>query len=39
LTKEWLDAGRWEIDLAGDRHMAAVSLKAPYDPASLRVRS
>jgi 4-methylaminobutanoate oxidase (formaldehyde-forming) len=39
LTKEWLDAGRWEIDLAGDRHMASVSLKAPYDPASLRVKS
>jgi glycine cleavage system aminomethyltransferase T/glycine/D-amino acid oxidase-like deaminating enzyme len=39
LTKEWLDAGRWEIDLAGDRYMASVSLKAPYDPASLRVKS
>jgi 4-methylaminobutanoate oxidase (formaldehyde-forming) len=38
LTKEWLDAGRWEIDLAGDRHTASVSLKAPYDPASLRVK-
>ena len=38
LTKEWLDAGRWEIDLAGDRYMASVSLKAPYDPASLRVK-
>jgi 4-methylaminobutanoate oxidase (formaldehyde-forming) len=35
----WLAAGDWEVDLAGERHAAAVSLKAPYDPASLRVRS
>jgi glycine cleavage system aminomethyltransferase T/glycine/D-amino acid oxidase-like deaminating enzyme len=39
LTKEWLEAGRWEIDLAGERYPASVSLKAPYDPASLRVKS
>ena len=28
-----------EIDLAGDRYPASVSPKAPYDPASLRVKS
>jgi 4-methylaminobutanoate oxidase (formaldehyde-forming) len=39
LTREWLDAGRWEIDLAGERFPASVSLKAPYDPASLRMKS
>ena len=38
LTKEWLEASRWEIDLAGERYPASVSLKAPYDPASLRVK-
>jgi heterotetrameric sarcosine oxidase gamma subunit len=38
VTTEWLDAGRWEIDLAGDRYPAVVSLKAPYDPAALRVK-
>jgi 4-methylaminobutanoate oxidase (formaldehyde-forming) len=36
---EWLTGGRFEIDLAGERYAAAASLKAPYDPASLRVRS
>jgi 4-methylaminobutanoate oxidase (formaldehyde-forming) len=37
--KAWIDSGSYEIDLAGERYMAAVSLKAPYDPASLRVKS
>jgi 4-methylaminobutanoate oxidase (formaldehyde-forming) len=35
----WLDAGRWQVDLAGDRIDAAVTLKAPYDPASTRTKS
>ena len=29
----------YKIDLAGERYAAAVSLKAPYDPDSRRVRS
>jgi 4-methylaminobutanoate oxidase (formaldehyde-forming) len=37
-SREWLESGGWEIDLAGERYDAAVSLKAPYDPASLRVK-
>jgi glycine cleavage system aminomethyltransferase T/glycine/D-amino acid oxidase-like deaminating enzyme len=37
--KDWIETGRFEIDLAGQRHSAAASLKAPYDPASLRVKS
>ena len=36
--KEWIDGGSYEIDLAGERYMASISLKAPYDPASLRVK-
>jgi 4-methylaminobutanoate oxidase (formaldehyde-forming) len=35
----WVDGGRWEIDLAGERYAAQVSLKAPYDPQGLRVKS
>jgi glycine cleavage system aminomethyltransferase T len=35
----WLAGGSFEIDLAGERYGAAASLKAPYDPASLRVKS
>jgi 4-methylaminobutanoate oxidase (formaldehyde-forming) len=38
-TADWLQAGRYEIDLAGKRYSAAVSLKAPYDPESRRVKS
>jgi heterotetrameric sarcosine oxidase gamma subunit len=36
---EWIDAGRFEIDLAGERYAAAASLKAPYDPASSRTKN
>jgi 4-methylaminobutanoate oxidase (formaldehyde-forming) len=35
----WIDGGRYEIDLAGERYAAQVSLKAPYDPQGLRVKS
>ena len=36
--KAWLEAGRYEIDLAGERFAAQVSLRAPYDPEGARVR-
>ena len=35
----WIEGGRYEIDLAGERYAAAISLKAPYDPNSQRTRS
>jgi 4-methylaminobutanoate oxidase (formaldehyde-forming) len=34
----WLGGGRFEVDLAGARYPAAVTLKAPYDPASARTK-
>jgi 4-methylaminobutanoate oxidase (formaldehyde-forming) len=37
--KAWVESGKWEVDLAGDRLAAAASLRAPYDPAGLRVRA
>ncbi len=37
VTREWLDDGRWEVDVAGTRHPARVSLRPMYDPASTRV--
>jgi 4-methylaminobutanoate oxidase (formaldehyde-forming) len=37
--KAWVEGGRCEIDLAGERYAATVSLKAPYDPDSLRVKN
>ncbi|MBO0845110.1 MAG: GcvT family protein [Nocardioides sp.] len=38
VTREWLDAGNWEVDIAGDRYAAEVSLRPMYDPSSARVR-
>jgi 4-methylaminobutanoate oxidase (formaldehyde-forming) len=35
---QWLAAGTYAIDLAGERFAAAVSLAAPYDPTGARVR-
>jgi 4-methylaminobutanoate oxidase (formaldehyde-forming) len=35
----WVETGRYEIDLAGERFAAAVSLRAPYDPDGQRARA
>ncbi|MGL4176649.1 MAG: aminomethyltransferase family protein, partial [Dermatophilaceae bacterium] len=37
VTGDWLDGGRWEVDVAGTRHPARVSLRPFYDPGSERV--
>ena len=39
LTADWLDAGRFEIEVAGERIPARASLRAMYDPAGLRARA
>ncbi|WP_151083422.1 GcvT family protein [Nocardioides cynanchi] len=39
VTKDWLDAGSWQVDIAGERHAAEVSLRPMYDPTSARVRA
>jgi 4-methylaminobutanoate oxidase (formaldehyde-forming) len=38
ITKDWLEAGTWQVDIGGERHDADVSLRPMYDPASARVR-
>ena len=38
IDQAWLDAGRWEIDIAGKRFPAHASLKPLYDPEMKRVR-
>jgi 4-methylaminobutanoate oxidase (formaldehyde-forming) len=38
LDQAWLDAGRWEVDVAGELQPASVSLRPLYDPRSERVR-
>ncbi|HQR26081.1 MAG TPA: FAD-dependent oxidoreductase [Nocardioides sp.] len=39
VTPDWLAAGSWEVDVAGVRHAAEVSLRPMYDPTSARVRA
>ncbi len=38
VTKDWLDAGTWEIDVAGRRVPASASIRSWYDPRNERVR-
>jgi 4-methylaminobutanoate oxidase (formaldehyde-forming) len=35
----WLASGRWEVEVAGRRHAARVSLQPLYDPSLARVRA
>ncbi len=39
VTKDWLDGGAWQVDIAGERYDATVSLRPWYDPTSARVRA
>jgi 4-methylaminobutanoate oxidase (formaldehyde-forming) len=39
VTAAWVGSGTWEVDVAGARYPAAVSMRAPYDPAGTRVRA
>jgi 4-methylaminobutanoate oxidase (formaldehyde-forming) len=39
VTPDWLAAGSWEIDVAGTRYAAEVSLRPMYDPTSARIRA
>ncbi len=39
VTPDWLRAGTWEVDVAGVRHPAEVSLRPMYDPTSARIKA
>ena len=38
-TKEYINSGKYEIDITGERYPAKASLTPMYDPKGLRVRS
>ena len=38
IDAAWLESGRFEVDLAGTRLKAKVSLRCPYDPAGARIK-
>jgi 4-methylaminobutanoate oxidase (formaldehyde-forming) len=39
VTREWLEAGRWEVEVACQPHAAAVQLQPWYDPKNERIKS
>ena len=39
VTRDFIASGRWEIEIAGERHAARASLRALYDPKGERIRS
>ncbi|MBU3671433.1 MAG: FAD-dependent oxidoreductase [Sinobacteraceae bacterium] len=39
VTPEWLAAGQWEIEVAGQRYAARVQLQPWYDPKGERIKS
>jgi glycine cleavage system aminomethyltransferase T len=38
VSPDWLSGAAWEVDIAGTRHRAEVSLRPMYDPTSARIR-
>jgi len=39
VTQAWLDSGTWDVEIAGRRHPATLSLRPLYDPKNLRIRA
>jgi 4-methylaminobutanoate oxidase (formaldehyde-forming) len=39
VDRNWLLAGRYELEVAGERVPARIFLEPPYDPRNRRVRS
>ena len=39
VDREWIESGSWEVDVAGTRYPARVSIAPLYDPNMTRVRS
>ena len=39
ITQAWLDAGRWEVDIAGKKYPARMSLRPLYDPDNAKIKA
>jgi 4-methylaminobutanoate oxidase (formaldehyde-forming) len=39
VNRAWIEAGRYELDIAGERFQATPHLRSPFDPAGGRVRA
>ena len=38
VTREWLECGRWQVEVACERHAARVQLAPWYDPSNQRIK-
>jgi glycine cleavage system aminomethyltransferase T len=38
VTKDWIDAGKWEVEIAWKRYPAKVQFAPQYDPKNERIR-
>ncbi len=39
VSKKWIESGVWEVDVAGTRYPARVSLQPMYDPRNVRIKA
>jgi glycine cleavage system aminomethyltransferase T len=39
VTKQWMESGKWEVDVAGTRYPARVSAVPMYDPKNERIKA
>jgi 4-methylaminobutanoate oxidase (formaldehyde-forming) len=39
VTKEWIDSGKWEVELAWKRYGANAQLQSFYDPKGERIKA
>ncbi len=39
VSKEWIDSGSWEVELAWKRYSAKVQLESFYDPKGERIKA
>jgi len=38
INKAYLDSGDWQVDIAGQKYPAKVSLRPLYDPSSSKIK-
>jgi len=39
VTKKWINAGKWEVDIAGKRYPAKASAVPMYDPKNEKIKA
>jgi 4-methylaminobutanoate oxidase (formaldehyde-forming) len=39
VTPAWIEAGKWEVDIAGTRHAATASLRPLFDPTNAKIKA